>query len=78
MTSFLIIEDWCTGSMSQNHEKNLYVMAFGLYFEVPVKEIEISKKKSIVTVPISVKNWEKWGFQLMKFKISKIIYDILI
>ena len=45
MTSFLVIEDWCTGSMSQNHVRNFYVMAFGLYFEVPVKEIEILKKK---------------------------------
>ena len=31
--------------MAQNHERNFYVMAFCLYFEVPAKKIEISKKK---------------------------------
>ena len=71
------IEVCCTGSMSQNHERNFYVMAFGLYFEVPVEKNEISKK-SIVSVPSLVKNWGKWGFQLTKFENSKNIHDILI
>ena len=31
--------------MSQNHERNLYVMAFGLYFEVPARKIVFLKKK---------------------------------
>ena len=33
------LEDCCTGSMSQIHERNFYVIAFSLYFEVPVKKI---------------------------------------
>ena len=31
--------------MSQILERKIYVMTFGLYFEVPAKKIEISKKK---------------------------------
>ena len=31
--------------MAQIHERQIYVMTFGLYFEVPAKKIEISEKK---------------------------------
>ena len=41
------IEEGYTGPMAQIHERQIYVMTFGLYFEVPAKKIEISKKKYI-------------------------------
>ena len=43
----LILEEGYTGPMAQIHERQIYVMTFGLYFEVPAKKIEISKKKYI-------------------------------
>ena len=44
---YLLLEEGYTGPMAQIHERKIYVMTFGLYFEVPAKKIEISKKKYI-------------------------------
>ena len=53
-------------------------MTFGLYFEVPAKKIEISKKKSIYSVPIKVKNGENWRFGGISHQISGTDNGILI
>ena len=52
-------------------------MAFGLYFEVPAKKIEISKKKYSFG-PDFYEKWQNWRFRAIKFKISRTTHDILI
>ena len=63
--------------MAQIHERQIYVMTFGLYFEVPAKKIEISKK-SIYSVPIMVKNCENRRFGGISDQISGTDNGILI